>query len=368
MNVLIQLSHPAQFHSFKNVARNLMNDGHQVLVVIKSKDILEDLLKEAGLPYVNVNEHAHRGSKAGMVWDMLVREWRIISLCRKHKIDLLMGSTPEVAHVGWLLRKHRVNIGEDDAYIVPAFGKVAGPFVQCLMTPVSCHNGKMETKSVHYPGFQKLTYLHPKWFKADIEVVRKYGINPDEPYFLIRFAQLKAYHDGGVGGISTDIARRLVEMLDPHGKIYITSERALEPEFEQYRLHINPLDIHHVMAFATLYIGDSQSMANEAAMLGVPSLRFNDFVGAKKIGVMEEMEKVYGLTYGISSHEPDLLYAKVEELLAMPNLREEFQARREKMLSEKIDVTAFLTWFIENYPASVQEAKNADADFWKQFK
>ena len=142
----------------------------------------------------------------------------------------------------------------------------------------------------------------------------------------------------------------------------------MEPEFEQYRLHINPLDIHHVMAFAKIYIGDSQSMANEAAMLGVPSLRFNDFVGAKKIGVMEELEHTYGLTYGISSHEPEKLYAKVEELLAMPNLREEFQSRRQKMLADKIDVTAFLTYFIENYSQSVAETRHADAEFWKRFK
>jgi len=34
----------------------------------------------------------------------------------------------------------------------------------------------------------------------------------------------------------------------------------------------------------------------------------------------------------------------------------------------RADCTAFLTWFIENYPASAQEAKNADTDFWKRFK
>lgn len=126
------------------------------------------------------------------------------------------------------------------------------------------------------------------------------------------------------------------------------------------------------MAFATLYIGDSQSMAVEAAMLGVPSLRFNDFVGKKKIGVMEELEHVYGLTYGISSHEPDRLYAKIQELLnyQTPNttLRSEFQARRQQMLADKIDVTAFFTWFIEHYPASATQAKNADAAFWQQFR
>lgn len=147
MNVLIQLSHPAQYHSFKNVARNLMNDGHQVLVVIKSKDILEALLKEARLPYVNVNEHAHRGSQLGVLWDMFVREVRMVRLCRKHKIDLLMGSTPEVAHVGWFLRKYRVNIGEDDAAILSNFIKLTKSFVQTYLAPESCDMGVIEHKA-----------------------------------------------------------------------------------------------------------------------------------------------------------------------------------------------------------------------------
>ena len=368
MNILIQLSHPAHFHLYKNVATNLIADGNRVLFVIKSKDILEDLLKNAGLPYVNINQHAHRGSKFGILGDMLVREWRIIRLCREHKIDLLTGSTPDIAHAGWWLRKWRVNTGEDDLAIVPAFAKIASPFIQCYVAPNSCNAGKIEHKTVHYPGFQKLAYLHPNRFTPDANVPKKYGIDPDKPYFLIRFAKLNAHHDNGVNGISTAIAEQLVRLLAPKGHIYITSERALEPQFEQYRLHINPLDIHHVMAFATLYIGDSQSMAVEAAMLGVPSLRFNDFVGKKKIGVMEELEHAYGLTYGISSHEPETLYAKINDLLAMPRLREDFQARRCKMLADKIDVTAFLTYFIENYPQSAKAAKAPDNNFWGRFR
>lgn len=367
MNILIQLSHPAHFHLYKRVAQNLIDNGHNVFVLIKSKDILETLCQNAGLPYHNVNAHAHRGSKFGILWDMIVRDWHIMWFSLRNHIDLLTGSTPEVAHVSWLLRKKSINTGEDDAAIVPLFGKIAGPFMKCLLSPTSCNNGKQESITIHYPGFQKLTYLHPNRFTPNAEVLKPYKIDPTKPYFLMRFAKLNAHHDTGVQGISTEVAQHIIDLLSPHGQIYITSERELEPQFEQYQLHINPLDIHHVMAFATLYIGDSQSMAVEAAMLGVPSLRFNDFVGKKKIGVMEELEHVYGLTYGISSHEPDKLYSKIQELLGT-GLKSEFQTRRQRMLADKIDVTAFFTWFIENYPSSAKEAKNANEDFWKQFK
>lgn len=368
MRVALFLGHPAHFHMLKHAAANLKKDGHEVFFVIKKKDILENLCKEAGYDYFKIRE-GRSGSKIGLVKSVLGMEWHMLRFIQKNKIDILVGSTLSFA-AAKLARIPVIAMGEDDANVVPKYAKMVYPFASAIFCPITCNNGRWESKSIKYPGFQKLTYLHPYLFQADKEVVLRNGIKPDEPYFLIRFAKLNAHHDSGVSGISTDVARRLVELLAPHGKIYITSERELEPEFEQYRLHINPLDIHHVMAFATLYIGDSQSMANEAAMLGVPSLRFNDFVGEKKIGVMEEMENVYGLTYGISSHEPKKLYAKIEELLAMPNLREEFQKRRQKMLSEKIDVTAFLTWFIENYPQSAIEikGKNADDEFWKQFK
>ena len=55
--------------------------------------------------------------------------------------------------------------------------------------------------------------------------------------------------------------------------------------------------MHHVMAFASLYIGDSQTMAAEAGVLGVPFVRFNDFVG--RIGYLRELEDTYELGYGI---------------------------------------------------------------------
>lgn len=45
-----------------------------------------------------------------------------------------------------------------------------------------------------------------------------------------------------------------------------------------------------------------------------------------------------------------------------------FQERRMKMLSEKIDCSKFLTWFIEEYPESVEKTRKADEAFWEQFK
>ena len=144
--------------------------------------------------------------------------------------------------------------------------------------------------------------------------------------------------------------------------------------------------MHHVMAFASLYIGDSQTMAAEAGVLGVPFVRFNDFVG--RIGYLRELEDVYELGYGIhatplaanssirrndGSVQPsgvEELYKRVEELVAMPSdqRRKLWSERRTLMLSDKVDCAKFLTYFIENYPQSVDAVRMADKSFWEKFK
>ena len=143
--------------------------------------------------------------------------------------------------------------------------------------------------------------------------------------------------------------------------------------------------MHHVMAYASLYIGDSQTMAAEAGVLGTPFVRFNDFVG--RIGYLDELEEPqakqyvdylnidhhYNLGVGIKASEEgsvERLCETVERLAAMPAEERKlvYGERRQKMLADKIDYAKFLTWFIESYPASKDQAQKADEKFWQQFK
>jgi predicted glycosyltransferase len=108
--------------------------------------------------------------------------------------------------------------------------------------------------------------------------------------------------------------------------------------------------MHHIMAFASLYIGDSQTMAAEAGVLGTPFIRFNDFVG--RIGYLNELENKYKLGAGFRSDEVDRLLKAVNEMAQNQQLRDEHKFRRLEMLEDKMDVAQFLTWFIGQYPES----------------
>lgn len=386
MKILVYMGHPAHFYLYKNTIKQLREDGHQVEILIKKKDILQTLLDNQGWEYHNILQEGRKNSKLGMLIGMLKRAWRQNKFCAQYKPDILTGTSVENSYIGKLRHIPVINCNEDDAAVVPLYAKLSYPWADAILNPIVCNSGKWDSKATKYPSYQELAYLHPNHFTADAKVVTGYGIDVTKPYFVMRFASLHAHHDNGIKGINTEIAERLVKILEPHGTIYITSERPLEPQFEQYRIKINPLDMHHVMAFASLYIGDSQTMAAEAGVLGVPFVRFNDFVG--RIGYLRELEDVYELGYGIhasplpadcpirrndDSVQPsgvEALYERVKQLVSMPvdERKATFAERKEKMLSEKIDYAKFLTYFIENYPQSVDETRHADAEFWKRFK
>ena len=86
-------------------------------------------------------------------------------------------------------------------------------------------------------------------------------------------------------------------------------------------------------------------------------------------GYTKEQENKYGLVFNYTSSEYDQGKAinKGIELLKQKNIKEEFQKRCQKMLTEKIDVTAFMVWFIENYPVSFKIIKE-NPDFQYNFK
>jgi predicted glycosyltransferase len=364
MKVLFHLGHPAHFHLFKNVILDLEKRKHKINILIKKKDILEDLLKDSDIPYKNILPEGRKDSKVGIIIGQIKQVVRLGVFCLQKRPELLIGSVPTVAQVGALLGITSINLSEDDAEAVSLFAKTTYPFSSVILAPDTCNNGKWEYKSIKYKGYHELAYLHPNHFKPDINIVKRY-IATDKPFFIIRFSKLNAYHDTGISGISLDVAKNIVEILKPYGNIFITSEKELVPELEKFRINIKPLDIHHFLHYAKLYIGDSQTMAAEAGVLGTPFIRINDFVG--RLGYLDELENKYKLGYGIKPDKIGHLIPLVESLLSNKNLKNEWKKKQNEMLKDKIDVTNFLMWFVENYPESINIMK-ANPDYQYNFK
>jgi predicted glycosyltransferase len=96
-----------------------------------------------------------------------------------------------------------------------------------------------------------------------------------------------------------------------------------------------------------MLVSDSQTMTVEAAVLGTPAIRCNTFVG--RCSVIEELERRYGLTYGFLPDQADQMLHRIAELLVGDVVREEWQRRRQRMLEDKMDLTAWMVDFVESY-------------------
>lgn len=363
MKILVEVRHPAHIHHFKFLIWELQRKGYKIIIIASQKDVLIDLLKLLEFKYKIIG--TNQSGLLKKIFELIKQDLRVFRLCRQFKPDLIIGRPSQpILLSSFLLNIKSIIFAEDDFTTVFFNGILAYPFAKVVLTPKVTDLGYFNSKKIGYSGYQKLAYLHPNYFKPDANLIKGF-IDISKPYFILRFAKLHASHDLNVSGISDKIGEKLIQLLESHGNIYITSERRLVHMFNNYRLKLPSNLIHHALYYAKLYIGDSQTMTAEAAVLGTPALRFNDFVG--KLGYLEELEHKYGLTYGIKTSEPDKLYQKIEELLNTPNLKQEWQNRRRQMLSEKIDVTAFMVWFVENYPESAQIMK-ANPDYQYNFK
>ncbi|MCO6499537.1 MAG: DUF354 domain-containing protein [Vicingus serpentipes] len=342
---LFYLGHPAHYHNVSVVIQQLSEKGYKVVLVARGKDVLFDLLKDLSYEIIYLNPKKGTG-KLSLIATVIKREFVLFKLALKYQPKMMIGTDIVITHVGKWLGIPSVILNEDDAKEVPFLAKLGFKYASAVFSPNCCDISPYNSKKVGYKGYHELAYLHPNYFTPDKEKIKDL-ISEGEAYFILRFAELTAHHDEGKKGITNDVAMQLIEKLSPFGRVYISSERKLETQLERYRIKINPKNIHHAIYYAQIYIGDSQTMAAEAAVLGTPSIRFNDFVG--KLGYLEELEHKYQLTYGIPTQNSTKLLEKVDELLGDSNLSATFKKRREKMLEECDDVTKlWVNYFIAN--------------------
>ncbi len=362
MNFLIDIGHPAHVHYYRNLAVDLEKKGHQVFWTVKEIEVAKRLLDHYGFKYIVLPKKSD--GLFGKVWKQLLYDLIIFRVCIQKRINIAIGTSVSIAHVSKISWVKSVVFDDDDDDVQPLVTKYVNPYADVLVSPEALSGKRKRKDTIYYPGFHELAYLHPKRFTPDSNVLDELGINSNEPFFIMRFNVFKAHHDVGIRGLSLEQKLRLIDELKPYGRILITTERNIEPELKQYQLVVSPEKIHSLMAFATIFLGDSQTMTSEAAVLGVPSLRCNSFAG--RISYLEEEEHRYGLTYAFKPENFEALVLKLQEMLQLTELKVEWQLKRSKMLNEKIDVTAFWAWLVENNVRKVEE--ESKSSFWTKFK
>lgn len=362
MNILFDIGHPAHVHYYRNLAVLLGDKGHRVFWTTKPVKSAIDLLEAYNFEFKVLPRK--RDNIAGKIFLQLFYDLIVLTFCLKKNIDIAIGTSVTVAHVSRLSRVKSIVFDDDDDDVQPLVKKYVHPFTDALLSPEPLKPVRQHRDTIFYPGYHELAYLHPRRFTPDSSVLAELGLNEGDTYFVLRFNVFKAHHDKGITGLLPEQKIELVRLLETRGKVFITTERETDPELKRYSIKARPEKIHSLMYYATMFIGDSQTMTSEAAVMGVPSIRCNSFAG--RIAYLEEQELRYGLTFAFTPDRFPQMLEKISGLLSEPDLRGSWKLKREKMLSEKIDVTSFWLWFIENFPES-KHTTGKDNDFFKKF-
>ena len=347
MRILIDISHPAHVHFFRNAIALWQRRGHRVHLVSRRKDIALRLLSAYQLPHRCLS-NAGKG-KLSLLRELFVHDFRLLREATRVKPDIMLQiGGLFVSHVGAL--KGIPSITFTDTEMATLSNALTFPCTDAVVTP-DCYEAPVPaSKHFVYPGYHELAYLHPERFAPDPTVARQLGVAPEDPFFIVRFVSWGAAHDVGESGFSRAAKIAMVEELSRRGRVFITSEGRLPPELQPYRFPVAPELIHHVMAFSSLVIGESATMASEAAVLGVPAI----FVSTSPRGYTSEQEHRYGMTFTFNHRQQDLALNKMRELLAIEQVRKVWRQKRERLLGEKIDVTGWLVRLVEEFPESLQ--------------
>jgi len=339
MRVLIDILHPAHVHFFRNFHAEMESRGHQVCITARDKDRSVELLRAFGLPYRQISAQK---SGAGLAVEMAQRTPRLMKIMRSFKPDAMTGIMGPSIAVAGALRLPRVPavVFYDTEFAVQT-NRVVYPLAYSVCTP-DCYQGKVPGRHPQYAGYHELAYLHPNRFTPDPAVLAEFGVSPGEPYSIVRFVSWQAVHDRRERGLSAKQKRHLVEVLQRRGRVLISSEGELTGDLADLAVRGPVERIHHLIAHARLVVGESATMSSEAAVLGVPAV----FIATTGRGYTDDQERRYGLVRHFTEDQYDMALTAIEEILAAPPAT--WHDARQRLLAEKIDVTAWMTDYFES--------------------
>jgi predicted glycosyltransferase len=359
MKLLFDIGHPAHVHLFKYIIKNL-EKTHDIKICVREREnIVENLLNFYGLKYENIGRNVPGLLRKSIT--MFKNDYNLMKISNRFDPEIFISiASPYSAQVSKLSGKPFIAfIDSEPTRLILS---LTIPFTTAVITPISFRKdfGK---KHIRLKGYKELAYLHPRWFKPNPDILDMLDVSKNENYILLRFSAFDASHDIGLNGFSLADKRDLVKELEKYARIFISSEIELPQDLKKYVIKIPPHKMHDALYYASLLVGDTGTMVTEAGILGTPaiishpqSLKMSNFI---------ELEQKYGLIFNI--HEPRMVIEKAVELLQRSDLNQEWEKRRANLLRDKIDVTAFMTWFIEQYPESFTEMK-ANPGYQEKFK
>lgn len=333
--VHFDITHPAHVHLFRHAIRELVDDGHAVAVSSREKEITTDLLDAYDIEHTVLSRKGTR--KPGLVAEWLGREVRALRYAWQFDPDVVVSRlSPTAIHAGATVGAGNVVFNDHEG--ADRLARLCLPLVDRICTPDSFETDYGEPHRRH-AGVQELAYLHPDRFEPDFDQLRDHGVDPDDPFAVLRFVSMGAYHDVGRDELSPEVKRRLVDSLSDLGEVYVSTEGPLPPDLDARPVPVPPAAIHDLLAAANVLVTDSNTMATEAGLLGTPSVRSGSYVDTGELSNFAALADA-GLVESIA--DGDAAVERAVELAADPDASDRWAERRQEYVAASTDVTEYI--------------------------
>jgi predicted glycosyltransferase len=330
VRVLVDVGHPAHVHFFRHPLQQIQKDGHEVVVTARDNAVAVALLRGFAIPHQVIGP---RG--AGPRREYVQRLGALLRVIRRTRPDVVTAiGGAFVAPAGRLTGVPSLVFTDTEHVALDRY--LTYPWATRICTP-DAFARDLPRAQVRYRGLHELAYLAPDRFVRDPAVWRELGLTEGAPYAVVRLVAWRASHDRGQRGLSAEWARTAIDRLSARGRVFVTAEGDFPLALRDLRLDVPPQRMHHVLAYARLYLGEGATMATEAGLLGTPSVYVSTLVGT--MGNFDLLERE-GLVHSFRDGEAAVERAAL--LMADAAAKPAATARAASFAAGQIDVPAFV--------------------------
>lgn len=335
LTVWVDLCHTPQYNFYRNTITRLVQEGNRVLITVLDRGRLVKIVRSeiGSLPGVEIFVIGKHGmTKASAIWEAnVVRNLKLFRWLRGRKIDVGLSNGYAVAFFGWL-KGFRTYSFDDDPQTIDYRPKLWFN-TECNFCLYKAEG--LSPKAHILPVLKEWAYLAPGYFTPSVRELDKYGVSPKEYIFLrevtVGTVNYAGQESGAILGIKDLIPKGMKVLFSLEEKL----RRDLYPA--DWILLQEPIgDIHSLIYYSAALVSSGDSMAREAALLGVPSYY---------LGIRYDMSanRSAAEVAGLCSRDKKSFKEWVEELPYGKEKGEEYQSKVRTIIAEKfIDINALI--------------------------
>ncbi|MBI5403527.1 MAG: DUF354 domain-containing protein [Ignavibacteriae bacterium] len=337
MRILITISHPSHANFFKESAKLLREKGHEIFISALERGRLIQIVNKEFGGFEKFIAGKHKGNRFSIILNVnILRFIKLLKFSLLNRIDLGL-SVGSFTLGGALKILSTPNIQFDDdpeRKMNIFFEKLTASKI--YFPPVIRPAGKIKV----FNALKEWSHLSPKYYKPDKKYLDEFNLEPFK-YIFVR--------DISTGSLNymnqnPDIILKFSRNLPKEFKVVLSLED--KTNFRKYPddwIIINEpvADIYSLLYFSRLVISSGDSMAREAAMLGVPGI----YCGIRKMKANEILMNKGLLFHSNSGDEVKLINDILKNSLILNN-REKI---RQELMDQWDDVTGLILDIAEIY-------------------